>query len=263
VESVKQENPSIDYSPCSISNENAVVCDIVPLGEIQTLFQRTSIPILASANLILQPSIFNETFIPEDVFTVNVIDCTHLDLGFLSGFDQLTQLNLFNINNIQHCLPSLPSLPKLTSLDLEYCTGLNYLNIFPTLTNGLKRFYFWGDDNNIHTIYNDETVDRIMDWLLLFSVNTLEEMKITYMNQVTQVPHKITSFKALRKVWLPYNKISIIKSEAFSFSVPVFELNIHGNGIKEIEPGAFHGTHDTSIYNYTKINILRILKYTF
>jgi len=68
------------------------------------------------------------------------------------------------------------------------------------------------------------------------------------MNQVTRVPHKIASFKALRKVWLHHNRISTIKSGAFSFSVPVSLLNIKDNGIKEIEPGAFQGKHKNAIY---------------
>jgi len=289
VESIKQENPSIDYLPCSLTNGNDVVCNEVPLKEVQTVFKQTPIPRLASVTLTLKPHIFNEKFIPENVFgtkqildiwieyssegnklevdanafrstksytvkfSINIIDCTYLDLGFLSGFDQLTQLNLFNINNIQHCLPSLSSLPRLTSLYIRHCSGMNEFYNFPALINGLKHFSilnYDGPTTEFHSnlIINDETVDRIIDWLLLSSDNTLEEMEIANMNQVTFVPHKIASFKALRKVWIPRNNISTIKSGAFSFSVPVSLLGIHGNGIKEIEPGAFQGKHHNFMY---------------
>jgi len=176
-------------------------------------------------------------------FKINRIDCTLLDLGFLSGFDKLTKLVFGNINNIQHCLPSLPPLLRLTTLEILYCTGMNELNIFPTLTNELKDAKFFGSKDKDEA-YNDDTVDRLMDWLLLSSANTLEEMTIVKMNQVTRAPHKISSFKALIKLWLNDNNISSIKSGAFSFSVPVSVLNIKGNGIKEIEPGTFQGKHD-------------------
>jgi len=128
---------------------------------------------------------------------------------------------------------------------------MNEFYHFPALTNGLKEFIFQNDHSTKFSsklIINDETVDRIMDWLLLSSANTLEEMVIAYMNQVTRVPHKIVSFRALRKVWLYSNNISIIKSGAFSFSVPVSHLDIGDNGIHEIEPGAFQGKHDNTMH---------------
>jgi len=241
--------------------------------------------------LSLRPYILSETFIPEDVFgtkrildiwiefspvfvdrslslqvdtdafrstksyteklTITYIDCTLLDLSFLSGFDKLTHLNLWNINNIQICLPRLPPLPKLNRLEFKYATGMNHLlNIYPTLTNGLKVFWFYGWRPDNDKTYNDETIDHIMDWLLLSSANTLEEMLIIDMNQMTRVPHKVASFKALKKLLLYDNNISTIKSGELSFSVPVSLMSIYGNGIEEIEPGAFQGKHDCSIYIY-------------
>jgi len=145
--------------------------------------------------------------------------------------------------NIQNCLPKLPPLPRLIELDISYCSGIDKLNTFPNLINGLKQFKFFGELDKIDTIYNDATVDRIVDWLLLSSANTLEEIIIADMNQVTRVPPKIASFKALRKLRLTENKISTIKHRALSFSVPVAELSIEASGIKEIEPGAFQGKH--------------------
>jgi len=287
VESIEPENPSFDYSPCSHSN-GKVVCDKVPLEEVRKVFKRTSSPRLASVQLTLQPYIFTETLIPEDIFgtkrileiwiqfpykavanrslslevdvdafrsaksytkefTINIIDCVLLDLGFLAGFDKLNNLTFSNINNIQYCFPSLPPLPRLIQLKLEHCSGMNEVYNFPKLTNRLNSFQFSNDnltkfDSN--KIINDETVDRIMDWLLISSANTLEEMGIVGMNQVTRVPDKITSFKALRKLWFYDNNIFMIKSGAFSFSVPVSLLNIKDNGIKEIESGAFQGEYD-------------------
>jgi len=282
VESINPTNPSLDYAPCSHSNGD-VVCDQVPLEDVQRVFNQTSSPRLASIKLTLQPYIFSETFIPEDVFgskrildiliqfpneakvnrslslevdpnafrstksyteiiRIYYIDCTLLDLGFLSGFDKLTLLDFGNIYNIQHCLPTLPPLPRLTTLYIAFCTGMNELNSLPTLINGLKVFDFKGDVHDIHKSYNDKIVDQIMDWLLLWSANTLEDLSVTYMNQVTRVPHKISSLESLRRVWLHSNNIPTIKSGELSFSSPVVSfLDISRNGIKEIEPSAFQG----------------------
>jgi len=298
-ESINPQKPSFDYSPCDYSDGN-VVCDKVPLEEVQKAFKRTLFPMLLLVKLILQPGIISETVIPGDVFgtkrilqimieypldsccdnklqvdantflstksytnnfTIGIIDCTLLDLGFLSGFEKLIHLNLWSIYKIHHCFPKLPPLPRLTSLHFEFCSGMNELNIFPTLTNGLQVVKFFGSEDKDKT-YNDATVDRLIDWLLISSATTLEEMVIAKMNQVTRVPHQIKSLKALKTLWLHENKISIIKSGAFSFSVPVSVLGIIDNGIKEIEPGAFQGKHDHCKY-VRHILILRIIKYIY
>jgi len=113
----------------------------------------------------------------------------------------------------------------------------------------LKVVIFFGHlIDDIDKSYNDETVDRIVDWLILSSANTLEQMTIEYMNQVTRVPHKISSFKALTSISMYRNDISTIKSGAFSFSVPVSLLDLAFNGLKEIESGAFQGKHDNAIH---------------
>lgn len=157
-----------------------MVCDQVPLDDVQKVFKRTSFPRLASVKLTLQPYTLEETVILADIFgtkrildiwiqyplgvlvnrslrlqvdvnafrstqnytnkfTIDAIDCTLMDLGFLSGFDKLAHFSFWNIDNIQHCLPSLPNtLPRLTKLYFKHCSGLNELDTFPTLTNGLE-----------------------------------------------------------------------------------------------------------------------------
>ena len=293
----KPTNSSLDYTPCSLSN-GEVVCDQVSFEEVQKALMRNTLSNrLASIKLILQPGIFTETIIPQDVFgekqilrigiefplevvensslilqvdadafrstkgyteifRIGGVDCTQLDLSFLSGFDKLTEFTFSNIYNIQHCLPSLPPLPKLTSLSFKYCTGMNELINYPNLTNGLKDVTFFADVVNIHETYNDETVDRIMNWLLLSSATTLKNILIRGMNQVTRVPKKISSFTALSAISMYHNNISIIEYGAFSFSVPVSILNLEGNGINNIEPYAFKGKD-------SKIDVLRVNKIFF
>jgi len=124
---------------------------------------------------------------------------------------------------------------------------MNELHSFPILQNGLKVVSFFGFDDTPLRMYNDETVDRIMEWLLRSSSNTLKEIHVAKMNQITQVPSQIASFKALRKLGLESNNISTIRTGSLMFSLPVITLHIEGNGIKEIEPGAFQGMYMETI----------------
>jgi len=280
-------NPlSYDYSPCTFSNLE-VVCDQVLLEEVKKVFYMASDLRFLSIQLILQPFVFTETYIPEDVLgnkrvleimlqyppganknssltlqvdpnafrstknytrkvTLNNFDCNLLDLIFLSGFEKLTDIHFANLWNIEFCFPSLPPLPRFAKLSVEFCVGMNELYSFPILQNGLKVAVFLGFDDTSLRMYNDATVDRILEWLLLSSANTLKEINIERMNQITQVPRQIPSFKALRKLGLESNNISAIRTGAFMFSLPVITLHIEGNGIKEIEPGAFQGMFNNS-----------------
>ncbi len=193
-------------------------------------------------NLQIDPNAFRLTKSYTTEFLLNHIDCTLMDLNFLSGFDKLYKLVFTNVWNIQFCLPSLPSLPRLSVLRLVYCSGLNEFNTFPILLNGLKDFQLYGFENDItERIFTDKTVDRILDWVLLSSSDTLEELTIVNSTQLTQVPRQISSFKALKELWLHNNNISSVKTNAFHFNVPVSSLNIKENGIKEIEANAFQG----------------------
>ena len=247
---------------------------------------------MASVTLILQPSTMGEGTIPKDVFgnqqvseisigyhkysfsdtqlevdvnafqstkgsttkfKLSFVDCTLLDLSFLSGFDKLAHLMFSNIDNIQDCLPSLPPLPRLTFLRFELCSGLKKIKSFPNLVNGLEHIRFENGHYNkfiSNKVLDDITVDRIIDWLLLSSSNTLEGLSIIDTSQVTQVPNKTSQFKVLKSIELQNNAISTIKSGAFSFSVPVYVFHFYGNGISKIEPGAFKGINTVFLLLY-------------
>lgn len=256
-----------------------VVCDDTSIEEIEQFFRFTHLPGLMSIKLVLQSFKSSETFIPADVlrnkrtksisitcpvrsfrysslqvdrnafrsnrnYTEHVeldgMECAMLDLSFLTGFNQLTHLSFFDIPNIELCLPSLPFLPSLLKLSIGNCIGMSELNSYPYMTNGLKEVKFIGSFYD-HQI--DESVDRLMDFLLFFSANTLEEMTMSDIVRMTEVPKKISSFKALRELTLDDDSISTIKSGAFSFSTAVSLLKIQGNIIKNIEPCAFQGIH--------------------
>lgn len=151
-----------------IFTETFIPKDIFGTKRIQNIKLQHPYGFFANRSISLQvdANAFQSTKNYTDKLTIEMIDCTLLDLAFLSGFDKLTKLNFVNTYNIQHCLPTLPPLPRLTFLEFDYCAWMNELIIFPTLKNGLKNVKFIGDVNNNHVEINDETVDRLMDWRL-------------------------------------------------------------------------------------------------
>jgi len=203
----------------------------------------------SSLFLQIDPNAFHSTKNYTNKFMVENIDCSLLDLKFLSGFDQLNELVLLDIWNIDYCLPSLPSLPRLKLFEANYCSGFNELYIFPPLTSGLTQVIFSGPKKSHQSysdpdrLFNDKTVNRIMNWLLISSSNTLEYLAIVNMKRVTKVPSQIPSFKALQKLYLYYNNISTIEPGALAFSAPVLKLSMVGSEIKEIKSGAFQGKY--------------------
>ncbi len=269
---------SYDFSPCEYSLGD-VTCEGVPIEKIQQVFSRTIIPIFLSFKLIITNE--NHLLIPGNLldnkrafeielmhswykydvinspnmqvdmnafrstknytkaFTIANMNCSHQDLRFLTGFNQLTNLTLHNLYDIHICEKTLPGFPRLTTLNLH--SRHSTLNFFPLLTNGLKVALFWGNEDYPDRVLHDENIDQTIDWLLLSSSNTLEELTIGQMRRLTRVPRQISSFKALKKLWLNENGISSIKPGALSFSAPVSSLNIFGNGISEIKTGAFQG----------------------
>ena len=196
-----------------------------------------------STSLQVDPNAFRATKNYTRTFTLNNFDCVLLDLSFLSGFDKLNTLTFGNLGNIHFCLPSLPTLSGLVKLGIDYCLGLNELYSFPLIKTGLKGFSFIGitEECDCFLRYTDETVDRVLEWVFISSGNTLEELKIADMAEMTKVPHRISSFKSLTKLKMYNNNISTIKTGDLSFNAPVLLLDITKNNITQIEPGALRG----------------------
>ena len=92
--------------------------------------------------------------------------------------------------------PSLPSLPSLTSLNISSCTGMNEISGFPLLTNGLEEVLFHGSEEDPDRSFNDKTVDRIMDWIVSSSSETLEDIRLCmYVCILKFISRKFTMFK--------------------------------------------------------------------
>lgn len=261
----------LDYAPCNFSNRS-VTCQSISILKIQKIFRQTARP---SFDLIVLTFSSMDRFIPKDVFSdkkttklviqyaestslevdheaftstkqytkkviLNRIECSLLNLNFLSGFGQLKSLTFANMNNIHNCLPTLPFLPNLTKLRFDNCLGMHQLKNFPKLTKRLESLTVFGHENSIENLWDDATISRVLDWLIDSSVNALEELQFGNLKQMTQVPRQISSFKALTNLWMFNTSISSIRSGTLLFSGSV--LGIVANGLKEIEPDAMQGT---------------------
>jgi len=65
--------------------------------------------------------------------TLLTFNSSQLYLGFLSGFNQLTNLTFYNVYDFKKSLNFFPFLPKLTVLEFDYVEGLDdHCLILPT-----------------------------------------------------------------------------------------------------------------------------------
>jgi hypothetical protein len=100
---------------------------------------------------------------------------------------------------------------------------------------------------------NDDRVSTILDSFLSDGITPLGYLNLGY-NPMTKIPSQIPSFKQLFTVGLGSNELSIIKSKAFNFNVPLDLLDLRINSISVIEPGAFQGKYANSSYIYLNGN---------
>ena len=259
---------------CDVFLKGNIICDLVPIDKVKEVFGRTKRTAFNSITLNISSS---DEYIPADILsnkrtehlnlicnsndenielkvdinafrstknltkTLSIHNCDgiQLDINFLSGFDHLTNLTFDTVTNIQDFFPKLPSLPSLTVFVLNYVSGLVDIQTLPNLVNGLK--YVGVTPHEDDEVWNDETMDSILEWLLLSSANTLEYLSLTESDYLTQIPSQIPSFKALSYLRITNTKVYNIKSAALVFSFPVVSLRLNHNSIKTIQPGAFQG----------------------
>lgn len=198
-----------------------------------------------SLNLQVDSNAFRFTQNFTSKLILQTLDCSELNFKFILGFDQLVNLTLLHIENIHLCLQSITEFPDtLTNLEISYATGMNEIVSLPTLKNGLRNAYFWAVPKKDPTRkWSAETMEKVLNWILLSSADTVKYFSFARMDLLEHVPTQFKSFKSMCSLWLRFNKISTIKTGAFSFNVPVCILNIRNNNVTNIELGAFEGKH--------------------
>lgn len=124
-------------------------------------------------------------------------------------------------------MPTLPTQYR-NNLGLYF---LNLRNIFKTIDTYIfiwDFFYYWFK----YKTSADETINRLLNWILVSSANTLPYITIEHFNnELTKIPQQIPLFKALKYLQLHNDHFCQIRSGSLNFSVPVTILSFQDNQI--------------------------------
>lgn len=233
--------PSDDFIPADFtSNRSTIELNIVfpdPHNPVQVRIDRNA---------------FRSSSSTLSKFVIENCDVSQLDLSFLTGFTNLTELIFSGTTNIHKCLPTMPyGFNHLVSLIIYLSKGMAELTTFPQLYVGLETFHVTGEYGR--TPDDGAAAGRVLDWLVETSSHTLKKLGQSAMEDLTEVPEQILSFKRLDTIHLENNAITTVKSGAFKFSsVPGKELSLSYNELSLIEPNAFQGAliRFFNVYNF-------------
>ena len=141
---------------------------------------------------------------------LNILNCDlgHFDLSFLTGFHQLYLLSITNVSSIEKArwdlLPSLTFLNHFEiKLEKELQNDFNeWARKLRPLSNGLTPFI-------CHAGVDDEAVDRLVQWLLNSSVETLKHLELQH-TRLSRIPPGISHFQNLaEKITITCNESEI------------------------------------------------------
>ena len=262
-----------------------LLCDKVSLANVSNIFKRTSPVNWYQFHLNLSPSDFNKT-IPSNLlgnhtakffglkcpapvqqkqnylikihpnafqspksadlkdhyssFEIDRCDISQWNLNFFSGFDRFAALYIGNASNFHLAnWTSMPPLPYLSHLYIANgAIELNQWANFPNLTVGLLGLHIFDCE------INDAAMNRILNWAVKTSANILA--LDLFGNNLTKIPHQISSFKKIEYINLGNQKTTIPTLSANgSFAFPknhsISYIVAPGNKITSIQPGAFQG----------------------
>ena len=216
---------------------------IIPM-DLLSNHRALSIDITCSSStdmsIIINPQAFRSSRNTTRNFMFFFCDISRLSFNFLTGFVQITSILFSTTKHVDQAnWASFPtSLPSLETFSISSSTGLNEWTIFPKLSRGLSRLSLHSNE------IQDAAMDRIINWTVAYSVDTLESLGIES-NNLTNIPSKlqISSFPKLQYLNLDSqeNGIRIIPRGSFGFAAPNYTLSADNNKIEIIEDGAFQG----------------------
>ena len=73
----------------------------------------------------------------------------------------------------------------LTEIRISYSAGFNALNVYPTLSRGLRKL-----ELSANTDLTDSNVGRTLSWAALSSANTLRTLDVAE-NKLTRIPSEV------------------------------------------------------------------------
>ena len=251
-----------------------VVCINVTFAQVSNIFKQKTSTVLESFSLELNPADAN-TIVPTNLLNnhqaqnlhitcsnqndylmvdsqafrstqnttkmvyFSVCDMSRLDFRFLTGFAELGSIKFWKMSKVGLAnWATIPPLPNLDSFYITSSTGLNEWTTFPSkfITHqGLNTLSLYANE------IEDETMDRILNWTLQHSANTLENLDISG-NNVKKVPRQIPSFYKLKSIDLNGQRTGIPTFPRDSFlGIHSYHLDASSNEIVKIEDGAFQG----------------------
>ena len=271
-----------DYSPCTCrrfsppDGPSFITCSEVSLAQVSSVFKRTTTADLEGLNLELladpidiiipmdllsnhrarsitiscpstryslkiDPQAFRSSKLLTESFDLMKCDTSLLDFNFLSGFDRLGSLMFSSMSNFDRAnWMSLPPLRNLENFYIDSSTALNEWKTLPQLTKGLNQLYLKSNE------IQDEAMDRILNWTVQYSAETLQELGIDG-NNITQFPLqlRVPSFPKLHdlSIYGQRTRIALIPSNSFHdiSRIASYLLHAENSGIETIQEGAFQG----------------------
>ena len=269
-----------DYSPCSCARRFdgvvSITCEEIPLAEVRAVFDKNtgfdlhdlllypqSSELIITANVLglkhritnnlrLYCPYFNGDYqlrIDPDAFassknSLQMMTTYHCDLArfnfdFLTGFDELNRIDIYYSTSVQLAgWATMPPLPGLLNLGIVESGNLNAWISFPNLVKGLDFVYLLDDG------ITDATMERILDWVLLSSRNSLTGLSVNQ-NALTRVPPQVASFSQLNLLSFDRQRtppgLPSLSANSFNFASPVSYFSFSGSGLSTIQDGTFRG----------------------
>ena len=192
--------------------------------------------------LMIHPDAFVSTKNSTEFFLIFECDLRRFDFSFLAGFNKLLSLSIINASHVERArwigMSALPVLEMLEISSDETTDWNKWSNHLPKLTNGLVEVELLDGFGFI----GDEIADRIVQWLLDSSIETLANFRMLG-TALSRIPTNLSLFKQLAIIIFSCRKsvMMVIKENSFRFSYNPITISIESCRIEKIEPGAFQG----------------------
>ena len=256
------------YAPCSCNLDDSgnlnIVCNQVPIGDVQSVLNRTvatdiyrfsltptpntaTIPSdllsgkrsefvtllcpVSNYQLKVDPAAFSSSSSYTDQFFISGCDLSQTDFTFLTGFSKRTFLTL--VRSTLQNLQGIPPLPSLKTVVIGSCTG--FQQWFNSVTAPSLQSLSLSNNQ-----FDDLAADRVLRSFSTSS-NSITVISLTN-NKLTTIPNQLHIFTRLRYLSLEDNNIPIVANNSIVLSAAAVEaLYLTNIQLSTIEPGALQG----------------------
>jgi Leucine-rich repeat (LRR) protein len=241
-----------------------IVCNQVPIGDVQAAFNRTTatdiyrfsltptantatIPsnllsgkrtqfvtlVCPTSNYLLKidPTAFTSSSSYTEQFFISGCDLSQTDFTFLTGFSTMTFLQL--VRSTLQNLQGIPPLPSLKTIVIGSCTGFKQWSTSVTAPS-LQSLSLSSNQ------FDDLDADRVLRSFSASS-NSITVISLTN-NKLTTIPDPLRIFTRLSYLSLENNNIPIISNNSLVLSAAAVEaLYLTNSQLSTVQPGALQG----------------------